>query len=90
MSVTKNRDPAEAILDRLRRIEGQVRGIQRMVTRHEDCEPVLTQILAARAALDRVAAEVVAASLEECLANRSLDDAKASIVRAVQLLSRAS
>lgn len=76
------------ILDRLRRVEGQVRGIQRMIERQQDCEAVLTQILAARAALDRVAGQVVSSHLEECLAGRSPTEARAAIERAVRLLAR--
>jgi CsoR family transcriptional regulator, copper-sensing transcriptional repressor len=45
----------EQLLARLRRIEGQVAGIQRMVSEDRYCIEVLTQIGAARAALDKVA-----------------------------------
>ena len=44
----------EEITNRLKRVEGQVRGLQRMVDEHRDCEAILTQLMAARAALDRV------------------------------------
>ena len=42
----------EKILQNLRRIEGQVKGIQRMVTEERQCDEVLTQIMAVKAALD--------------------------------------
>ena len=45
----------DAYLKRLRRIEGQVRGLQRMIDDDEYCIDVLTQIGAAQAALDKVA-----------------------------------
>ncbi|HKF81244.1 MAG TPA: metal-sensitive transcriptional regulator [Thermoleophilaceae bacterium] len=45
----------EQLLKRLRRIEGQVRGVQRMVEEDRYCIDVLTQITAAQAALDKVA-----------------------------------
>ena len=79
---------AGPILDRLRRAEGQIRGVQRMIEERQDCEAVLTQLLAARGALDRVAGQVVAAHLEECLAGRSPVEARAAIERAVRLLAR--
>ena len=44
----------EEITNRLKRVEGQVRGLQRMVEEERDCEAILTQLMAARAALDRV------------------------------------
>jgi DNA-binding FrmR family transcriptional regulator len=80
--------PEKAIRDRLRRIEGQVRGIQKMIEERRDCEAVLTQIISARSALDRVAAQVVTAYIDECLAKQPADEARTGITRAVQLLSR--
>lgn len=76
------------ILDRLKRIEGQLRGIQKMIEEHRGCEPVLTQMISARTALDRAAAQVVTTYIDECIAERPLDDARPAIARAVQLLSR--
>ena len=48
----------EALLKRLRRIEGQVRGVERMVEEDRYCIEVLTQISAAQAALGKVALEL--------------------------------
>lgn len=45
----------EKLVQRLKRVEGQVRGLQRMVTEEQPCTHVLTQIAAARAALAGVA-----------------------------------
>ena len=56
-----------AIQTRLRRIEGQVAGLQRMLETGRDCAEVAQQVAAARAALDRVAIDLVAAGLERCL-----------------------
>ncbi|MFQ6117708.1 MAG: metal-sensitive transcriptional regulator [Candidatus Bipolaricaulia bacterium] len=61
--------PAEelkAIKDRLRRIEGQVRGIQRML-QERDCSEVIVQIAAARSALNRVALLILQRYTRECL-----------------------
>ena len=80
--------PEKAIRDRLRRIEGQVRGIQKMVDERRDCDAVLTQIISARTALDRVAAQVVTTYIDECLAKQPADEVRAGITRAVQLLGR--
>jgi DNA-binding FrmR family transcriptional regulator len=75
--------------ERLRRIEGQVRGINRMIDEGRPCTEVVTQVLAARAALDRVLEEVVSAHVGECLATLPPEDARESIARAVRMLSRA-
>ncbi|MER3420117.1 MAG: transcriptional regulator, partial [Chloroflexota bacterium] len=79
MSVEVSRE--KEILDRLKRIEGQVRGIQRMIEERRGCEPVLTQILSAKTALERVAAEIVATSIEECLRERPPQQAQPEISR---------
>lgn len=81
----------EALAARLRRIEGQVKGIQRMLEEGRPCEDVITQIMAARAALDKVALSVMADHMEECLTETStLDLKKATIERALTLFLRMS
>src|SRR3989304_1376957 len=45
---------SEALLARLRRIEGQVRGVHRMLAEGRVCEDILTQLMAARSGLDQV------------------------------------
>ncbi len=55
------------LLARLRRIEGQVRGLQRMLEEGRDCAEVAQQVAATRAALNRVAMDLVAAGLEQCV-----------------------
>jgi CsoR family transcriptional regulator, copper-sensing transcriptional repressor len=53
---------------RLRRIEGQVRGIEKMVDKDRYCIDVLTQVNAARAALESVALQLLADHTEHCVA----------------------
>jgi DNA-binding FrmR family transcriptional regulator len=62
-------DNREAVLRRLKRAEGQVRGIYRMVEEDKYCIDILTQISAAQAALDRVALELVRDHAKYCLSN---------------------
>jgi CsoR family transcriptional regulator, copper-sensing transcriptional repressor len=61
-------ETVQNLRDRLARIEGQVRGIGKMIEEHRRCDQILMQVMAARAALEKVAAAVVATSLDECLA----------------------
>ena len=56
-------------LKRLARIEGQVRGLSRMVEEDRYCIDVLTQIRALRAALDKVEQKVLSHHLEHCVAD---------------------
>ena len=60
-------DEVEALLNRLRRIEGRVRGVARMVEQDKDCIDIITQISAAQAALDRVALELIREHAKHCL-----------------------
>lgn len=60
---------AEEITNRLKRIEGQIRGLQRMVDEQRDCEAILTQLMAARAALDRVGLLVAEDFVQKCIVN---------------------
>jgi DNA-binding FrmR family transcriptional regulator len=55
------------VMPRLRRIEGQVAGIARMVEADRECREVVQQIAAASKALDRVAYKMLAAHLRSCL-----------------------
>lgn len=73
---------------RLRRIEGQIRGIIGMLAEGKPCEDVVTQIFAARAGMDKVAAEVLRCHVSETMSARSPDDAREAVLRAITLLTR--
>lgn len=55
------------ILNRLARIEGQVRGLQRMVEDGKDCEDILAQLAAAKSALERVGTHLISHHMKDCL-----------------------
>lgn len=57
----------EAILNRLRRIEGQIRGIHRMLAEDRVCEDVVTQLMAARSSLDQVGLLIIDRHIDRCL-----------------------
>jgi len=80
-----------AIRARLRRIEGQVRGLQRMVEEDAYCIDVLTQISSASRALQAVALELLDAHLEHCV-REAIDgggpDADAKIAEASAAIAR--
>jgi CsoR family transcriptional regulator, copper-sensing transcriptional repressor len=54
------------VIQRLRRLEGQIRGIQRMVDEGAECRDIVTQLAAAKAALDRVGFRLMAAGMRQC------------------------
>ena len=66
----------DAIHRRLKRIEGQVRGVSRMVEDDKYCIDILTQITAAQAALDKVALELLRDHAAHCLTNNDVHAAE--------------
>lgn len=61
------------MLKRLARIEGQMRGLQAMIRRGEECEDIAVQFSAARKALDKAYQELLACLLEEALVDKETD-----------------
>ena len=61
-------DVNDDVLKRLRRLEGQIRGVQRMVEEGQDCSDVVTQLSACKAALDKVGYRLVIAGMRHCVA----------------------
>lgn len=57
------------LINRLRRVEGQVRGIQAMLAEGRECRDVVTQISAATRALEQAGFKLVASGLTYCLSN---------------------
>lgn len=57
----------EKIIARLKRIEGQVRGLQRLVEKGAPCADVLTQVAAVTAAVKKAGAAIIATHMEMCL-----------------------
>lgn len=53
------------VIKRLRRVEGQVRGLQRLVEEEAECKEIVTQLAAAKGALDRVGFKLMAAAMSD-------------------------
>lgn len=69
MTMPGYHDQKEDYLRRLRRIEGQVRGLHRMVEQDTYCIDVLTQVSAVKSALQSVAVGLVEQHLDHCVAD---------------------
>ena len=65
---------ARAVHNRLRRIEGQVRGLQRMVDEDAYCVDILTQVAAVQTALEQVAVNVLDGHVRGCVADAVAGD----------------
>lgn len=66
-SVIEDAEERKRILNRLRRLEGQIRGLQSMIESGQECDAVLTQVMAAKSALNQVGLHVVGHAMKRCL-----------------------
>jgi DNA-binding FrmR family transcriptional regulator len=80
----------EVLLNRLKRLEGQVRGIERMIENGRDCESIITQLGAVRSAVESAGALLLRNYMKLCFGNKTTDCSDIeSLERAVAIWSRA-
>ncbi|GAA3005932.1 metal-sensitive transcriptional regulator [Streptomyces drozdowiczii] len=60
-------DELKSVLNRLKRAQGQIAGIIRMIEEGRDCEDVITQLAAVSRALDRAGFAIIATGLQQCM-----------------------
>jgi DNA-binding FrmR family transcriptional regulator len=74
--------------NRVKRVEGQVRAVVRMMEEDKDCKDFVVQMSAARSALDRTIGLIVSSNLEQCVRDQleKGEDTEALIQEAVKLL----
>jgi DNA-binding FrmR family transcriptional regulator len=78
----------EKIIQNLRRIEGQVKGLQRMVSDQRQCDEILTQIMAIKAALDRVTSDLVHVNMARSFQDLPADEVQAKMAKTLSILCR--
>lgn len=84
-------DSKDDVLKRLRRIEGQIRGLQRMVAADQYCIDILTQVSATTKALQAVAVHLLDEHLGHCVQEAILaggDEARDKVTEASQAIAR--
>ncbi|GGV09079.1 metal-sensitive transcriptional regulator [Streptomyces spectabilis] len=64
----QNEETMTAVLNRLRRAQGQLSGVIAMIEAGRDCKDVVTQLAAVSRALDRAGFKIIASGMRECLA----------------------
>ena len=62
-----DRETMESVVKRLRRAQGQIGGVLRMIEEGRDCQDIVTQLAAVSRAVDRAGFAVIAAGLKQCL-----------------------
>ena len=63
----------DKVKNRVKRIEGQLRGILKMMEENSDCKDVIVQMSAARTAIDRTMGVIVSSNLVECVRSAEQD-----------------
>lgn len=83
-------EDTKRLLDRLARVEGQVRGLRKMLEDERCCEDVLTQLLAARSGLEQASVLMLERHLEDCVltGDEMEPKARAQLRDALKLWSR--
>lgn len=81
-------DYDKSVINRLKRTEGQIRGIQRMLEEEKECVDVVTQLSAVRSSVDRIMGLIVAENLRQCVENPDADPEEQAeqIQKAIQLV----
>ncbi|MBM7837010.1 DNA-binding FrmR family transcriptional regulator [Alkalihalobacillus xiaoxiensis] len=81
-------DYTDQMKNRLKRIEGQIRGVLKMMEEGEDCRDVVSQLSASRTAIDRTMGVIVSENLVECVqkAIENGEDTQEYVDQAVNLL----
>ncbi len=77
-------DAVKATINRLRRAEGQIAGVIRMLEQGRECKDVVTQLAAVSRALDKAGFTIVASGLKQCLLEGG-DDAELDVAQMEKL-----
>jgi DNA-binding FrmR family transcriptional regulator len=80
--VIGDQDSIAAVLNRLRRAQGQLAGVISMIEQGRDCKDVVTQLAAVSRALDRAGFKIVATGLKECVAANAATGTSAAMTEA--------
>jgi DNA-binding FrmR family transcriptional regulator len=79
-------DAVEDVVRRLRRAEGQIRGVIAMLEDGRDCADVVTQLSAASRALDRAGFKIIASGLQQCFSAKNSGEDQAANLEQMQKL----
>lgn len=79
-------DVTDDVQKRLRRAEGQLRGVQRLLDEGADCKEVVSQLAAAQAALHRAGLRLMAAGMRQCLTDPERAAAEGTSVEEMERL----
>ncbi len=76
----------KSYINRLSRLEGQIRGISKMLEEDRSCQDVVTQLSAVKAGIDKVMALMVTENLLTCVAEENTEDQREKVEQALKLI----
>jgi DNA-binding FrmR family transcriptional regulator len=79
-------DAVEEVVRRLRRAEGQIRGVIAMLEDGRDCADLVTQLSAASRALDRAGFKIIASGLQQCVSAKNAGENQTANLELMQKL----
>lgn len=82
MQLDMSAEELKSALNRLRRAQGQLAGVIRMIEEGRDCEDVVTQLAAVSRALDRAGFSIIATGLEQCMTGEDAEVRDSAQMRA--------
>lgn len=91
MELEIEQDDLKDLMNRMRRIEGQARGIQKMLEQQRDCEEIIVQLSSMRSAISKVAMALMSEHLERCILHDDDSvDAREALERAKKIFTKFS
>jgi DNA-binding FrmR family transcriptional regulator len=73
------------VVARLKRVQGQIGGVVRMIEQGEDCAAVVTQLAAASKALDRAGFKIISTGMQQCLTQDDTGERKIDVAQLEKL-----
>lgn len=71
----------QKVKNRLRRVEGQIKGVLRMMEEEKECKDIVTQLSAARSAIDRTIGVIVSSNLISCIQDENSKENKEELLK---------
>jgi CsoR family transcriptional regulator, copper-sensing transcriptional repressor len=78
----------KAIIDRLHRLVGQINALERLIEEGDECDKVLTQFAAARAAFQKVGIQVLSVSMRECVLSEATGTSEETVEKALAMFEQ--
>ena len=74
-----------AVINRLRRAQGQLGGVLKMIDEGRDCQDVVTQLAAVSRALDRAGFKIIASGLQHCMTTNDAGELQTNVAQMEKL-----